>query len=507
MVEREVLSKINYPLILSLYYSFQDERYLYMVIELCRRGSLKDVIEEHFQNTHQSLSSQVIQFYTMEMILALQKLHNTYDVVHRDFKPENVLISSTGHIRISDFGTALVNQRAKSYRHINYSFCGTAQYVSPELLKDEPIGPACDLWALGCIIYQLYYGKSPFYAENEYLIFDKILQYDDNNKTNLFPSDNIPPHPLQDLILSLLRIDPFQRLGSSEENSANSFDLLLYHQYFSEYNPSTIINTEPPLYPLETITSTISKDSIDNIDEDYSLEENAVPVQLHLLDLTSSSSSSSTSTSTSSKSVEDSPSGKSPLIFSSADNSPLLKPIPLPSSSSQSIKPISHSHTSSFPSIPKDNSISIPTSSTAPTSTSNSIRKHVKRGMKRRTPQTTGSDDDDENNNIENKQWKVFLNTDEMIVLNSAIWKKKTFRTVKRQLILTDHPRIIVIDPLKMVITKIITFEVPLIVTMKSSRAFDLKTRTRLYHYTDCYGHPEKWKNAIDAMNVQIFNR
>lgn len=392
MIEREVLSKVNYQLIMGFYYSFQDEKYLYMVLELCRRGNLHDCIKMHFDECNKPFNKEIIQFYSAEIILALQYLHIESDVVHRDLKPENVLIASDGHIRLSDFGTALVNQKLNSYRKINYTFCGTAQYVSPELLKDQPIGPAVDLWALGCIIYQLYYGKSPFYAENEYLIFDKVLQYN-SDSPNIFPKDNLPPNDLINLILSLMCNDPHQRLGAGFEGSLNDYNALIHHKYFDDYDFSNTITNTPPLIPPETITENFPKDPIDNID-DFSLEDQAEPVKLHLLDLTSSSSS---------------------------------------GSNSQPSTPASYSATP-----PLNHSLS--------------------------------------ESGQESSCWSVFLEKNEKIIKTSAIWKRKTFRTVKRQLILTNIPRIIVVDPRKMKITKIIYWESPLTVILRSQRAFDVKT-------------------------------
>lgn len=178
MVEREVLCHSNYPLIIRLHYSFQDKDNLYMVMDLCRRGDLSGVIKYKYniyiliiiRNNSSPLSIPVIRFYIAELILALDYLHNEVDCVHRDLKPENILIGTDGHIRLSDFGTALINQKAISYREQSCDFCGTALYVSPEVLRNEPLGPACDLWSLGCILYELYYGRSLFKPNKEYTI-------------------------------------------------------------------------------------------------------------------------------------------------------------------------------------------------------------------------------------------------------------------------------------------------------------------------------------------------
>lgn len=120
------------------------------------------------------------QFYAAELILAIEHMHRK-GIVHRDLKPENILLDEKMHTLIADFGSARIldeknGESDYESRKRTNSFVGTAHYVSPEILKGEQLTKAADLWALGCILYQMISGLPPFRAGSEYLIFQKILE-------------------------------------------------------------------------------------------------------------------------------------------------------------------------------------------------------------------------------------------------------------------------------------------------------------------------------------------
>lgn len=107
------------------------------------------------------------QFYVAELIVSLRFLHNK-NIVHRDLKPENILIMANGHLKLTDFGTALDTTAGEGVK----DFVGTPEFVSPEVLKDEPATVAADMWGVGVIIFQLLTGRMPFTAASEWLIFE-----------------------------------------------------------------------------------------------------------------------------------------------------------------------------------------------------------------------------------------------------------------------------------------------------------------------------------------------
>ena len=115
----------------------------------------------------------VAAFYTAELLLALHYIHTTHHAVHRDIKPENILLQSSCHISLSDFGTVLfLDAEAEtlldpSKRERGYTFCGSSCYLSPEVLDGEKASTKSDLWAVGCILYQLLTGTILFHDDNE----------------------------------------------------------------------------------------------------------------------------------------------------------------------------------------------------------------------------------------------------------------------------------------------------------------------------------------------------
>lgn len=203
--EKEVLSRLDHPFFVRLYFTFQDNFKLYFGLSLAKRGELLPYIKKLG-----SFDESSSRFYTAEIILALEYLHSM-GIIHRDLKPENILLNEKMHIQITDFGTAKIigADDKKEGQPRAKSFVGTAQYVSPELLTEKSATKSSDLWALGCIVYQLQAGLPPFRASNEYMIFQKIikLEYD-------FPDGF--SQTARDLVSKLLVIDPSKRLGCDE---------------------------------------------------------------------------------------------------------------------------------------------------------------------------------------------------------------------------------------------------------------------------------------------------
>ncbi|KAL8685487.1 MAG: hypothetical protein Q9218_007732 [Villophora microphyllina] len=208
-VEKDTLNRLtDHPGVVRLYYTFQDERSLYYVLDLASNGELLGVLKRMTTFDEESAK-----FYSAEILDTIDFMH-ARGVIHRDLKPENVLLDEHMHVKITDFGTAKLLDSTKSAQVANgvpeaaelldgsevnkaNSFVGTAEYVSPELLRDKTACKASDLWALGCIIYQLLAGRPPFKAANEYLTFQKIL-----NLEYGFPSDF--PEVARDLVERLL---------------------------------------------------------------------------------------------------------------------------------------------------------------------------------------------------------------------------------------------------------------------------------------------------------------
>ncbi|KAG6018315.1 hypothetical protein E4U43_004457 [Claviceps pusilla] len=234
-IEKNTLNRLTeHPGIVRLYYTFQDETSLYYVLDLCNGGELLGVLKRTG-----TFDLDCARFYGAQILDSIDYMHSR-GVIHRDLKPENVLLDDQMHVKITDFGTAKLlkdpreehdtqlidrgqgSKSTPSQGDVNddgraASFVGTAEYVSPELLTHKSAGKPSDIWAFGCIIYQLLAGRPPFKAGSEYLTFQKIvnLEYE-------FPG-GFPPSA-RDLIERCLVLDPARRLTIEHIKNHEFFD-------------------------------------------------------------------------------------------------------------------------------------------------------------------------------------------------------------------------------------------------------------------------------------------
>jgi 3-phosphoinositide dependent protein kinase-1 len=252
VLEREVLTSCQHPNIIKLSFSFRDPSCLYYILELAPNGELKQLIKKKG-----NLDLDCSRFFAAEIVNALDYLHNKMNIIHRDLKPENILLSDSMHVKLTDFGTA---KRLADGQHRvrTASFMGTAEYIAPECLAEEPeVCRASDLWALGCIIYQMLTGSPPFHGDTQFLTFEQV------NAGKV----HFPPHfPYQAklLIESLLVQDPDSRLGAN-----GSYQELKEHAFFAGIDFSSLETAAAP-----EISS----------NPEYQLESLSVDNWSHLLD-------------------------------------------------------------------------------------------------------------------------------------------------------------------------------------------------------------------------------
>lgn len=245
--EKEVLTilSLNHspkvPFFVKLQCTFQDTERLYFVLTYAKNGELLPYITKVG-----SFDITCSQFYAAELLVALEHLHSL-GIIHRDLKPENILLDENMHILITDFGSSKIlheptSQDADDGNHPQRrnSFVGTAQYVSPELLSEKSASRSSDLWALGCIIYQMFSGLPPFRSRSEYIIFQKILKLEYE-----FPDGFAPV--ARSIVANLLVLDPSKRLGASD---SVGYPSLRSHPFFTGINFDTLHEQTPPqIYP------------------------------------------------------------------------------------------------------------------------------------------------------------------------------------------------------------------------------------------------------------------
>jgi len=226
--EKRILASLLHPFIVRLAGSFQDTKCLYMVIELVIGGELFS----HLRKAGR-FSNETTRVFAGQIVLALQHLHSQ-DIVYRDLKPENLLLDEKGYIKITDFGFA------KEVADRTWTLCGTPEYLAPEIIQSKGHGKAVDWWALGILIYEMLAGYPPFYDENPFGIYQKIL----------LGRVDYPRHfdaNAKELIRRLLMPDRSKRLG----NLKGGADDVRKHKWFKglDFESLLIKKDAPPIVP------------------------------------------------------------------------------------------------------------------------------------------------------------------------------------------------------------------------------------------------------------------
>ena len=222
MMERNILMRLNHPNVVKLHFTFRNQRFLFFGLDLCHKGNLLNVIinrrkeKENAKIKDSALDIKDVRFYGLEMVAVLEYIHSQ-GVIHRDLKPENILIKNDGHLMLADFGTA---KDERSKKRCN-TFCGTAEYVSPEVLRDEEATCAADYWAAGCILYQMYHGHPPFRGLNDMATFELITTHKASNRQFEYPSNS--PSYLRSALDSVFVQDPKRRLCGKALRSHSLF--------------------------------------------------------------------------------------------------------------------------------------------------------------------------------------------------------------------------------------------------------------------------------------------
>nr|AML77123.1 putative LOV domain-containing protein [Alangium chinense] len=266
-IEREIISLLDHPFLPALYTSFQTSTHVCLITDFCPGGELFALLDKQPMKIFKEESAR---FYAAEVVIGLEYLH-CLGIIYRDLKPENLLLQRDGHIVLTDFDLSFMtsckpqiikhllprNRRSRSQPPPTFvaepvaqsnSFVGTEEYIAPEIITGAGHSSAIDWWALGILLYEMLYGRTPFRGKNRQKTFANILR-----KDLTFPSSIPVSLAARQLIHALLNRDPLSRLGSSA--GANE---IKQHPFFRGINWPLIRCMSPP--PLDAPLQLIGKD-------------------------------------------------------------------------------------------------------------------------------------------------------------------------------------------------------------------------------------------------------
>jgi len=272
--ERNLLAAADNEWLVKMAFSFQDNTWLYLVMEYCAGGDLMTILMRD-----DILSEPQTRFYMSELAEAIKSVHDL-KFVHRDLKPDNVLISNSGHVKLSDFGLAkgfaskeqdYINQYEKQKekitekgpvrksrtqykrdRKLMFSTVGTPDYIAPEVFSQKGYGVEVDWWSLGVIMFECLVGYPPFYAEQPLQTCRKIVNY---KRTLKIPSEAGLSREAKDILLKLI-CSARVRAGYKE---------IRKHAFFKSCPWDNLMNMKPPFVP--NLKSEIDTTNFDEFDE------------------------------------------------------------------------------------------------------------------------------------------------------------------------------------------------------------------------------------------------
>nr|AML78715.1 putative LOV domain-containing protein [Lilium sargentiae] len=283
-IEREIYSLLDHPFLPTLYTSFQTTTHVCLITDFCPGGELFALLDKQ---PLKIFKEDAARFYAAEVVIGLEYLH-CLGIIYRDLKPENILLQKDGHVVLTDFDLSFLTsckpqvlkqalpkkpRKSKDQPLPTFvaepstqsnSFVGTEEYIAPEIIIGAAHSSAIDWWALGILLYEMLYGRTPFRGKNRQKTFANIL-----HKDLTFPSSIPVSLAARQLIHSLLHRDPLSRLGS--RTGANE---IKQHPFFREINWPLIRCMAPPQLdvPLELIgKDTESKPNDDQLDDEEML--------------------------------------------------------------------------------------------------------------------------------------------------------------------------------------------------------------------------------------------
>jgi len=242
-LERNILADVNHSFIVKLQYAFQTEGKLYLILDFLRGGDLFTRLSKEVMFTEDD-----VKFYLAELALALSHLHSI-GIIYRDLKPENILLDSEGHIAVTDFGLSKEGFEEKAF-----SFCGTVEYMAPEVVNRRGHDFTADWWSYGVLMYEMLTGRLPFQGEDRKETMNQIL------KAKLGMPQYLSPEA-QALLRALFKRNPANRLGGG----SNGINDIKNHPFFASIDWDKLMKKKitPPFQP------TVVADDAFHFDTEY----------------------------------------------------------------------------------------------------------------------------------------------------------------------------------------------------------------------------------------------
>ncbi|CAJ1048845.1 ribosomal protein S6 kinase alpha-2-like isoform X2 [Xyrichtys novacula] len=230
-MERDILAEVNHPFIVKLHYAFQTEGKLYLILDFLRGGDLFTRLSKEVMFTEED-----VKFYLAELALALDHLHSL-GIIYRDLKPENILLDEEGHIKITDFG---LSKEAIDHDKRAYSFCGTIEYMAPEVVNRRGHTQSADWWSFGVLMFEMLTGSLPFQGKDRKETMALIL------KAKLGMPQFLSPE-VQSLLRALFKRNPANRLGAGPDG----VEEIKRHRFFASIDWTRLYKKEmrPPFKP------------------------------------------------------------------------------------------------------------------------------------------------------------------------------------------------------------------------------------------------------------------
>ncbi|XP_069478964.1 ribosomal protein S6 kinase alpha-1 isoform X3 [Ambystoma mexicanum] len=230
-MERDILADVNHPFVVKLHYAFQTEGKLYLILDFLRGGDLFTRLSKEVMFTEED-----VKFYLAELALGLDHLHSL-GIIYRDLKPENILLDEEGHIKLTDFG---LSKEAIDHEKKAYSFCGTVEYMAPEVVNRQGHTHSADWWSYGVLMFEMLTGSLPFQGKDRKETMTLIL------KAKLGMPQFLS-NEAQSLLRALFKRNPNNRLGSSMDCAEE----IKRHPFFSTIDWNKLFRRElpPPFKP------------------------------------------------------------------------------------------------------------------------------------------------------------------------------------------------------------------------------------------------------------------